>query len=205
MDVLRLVQVPGWARWSAAAAQEQVRAVALTDELTGLPNRRGFLSHGRPMVELSMRHGEAASVLFLDLDGLKQVNDVHGHAAGDRLIATAAEVLRRSQGPRDLCARLGGDEFTVLLHGCSPADVPARIAWLEELAGVGVAASIGAAHPPRDASSLDALVDHADKAMLVLKQQRRRYPRDTSMRSSVGRPIDNPEPQTLGTQHATTR
>jgi GGDEF domain-containing protein len=102
-------------------AQEQVRAVALTDELTGLANRRGFLTAGRPLLELSRRHGRSASVLLLDLDGLKHVNDTRGHPAGDALIAAAADVLRRATGPDDVCARLGGDELTVLLHGSAAA------------------------------------------------------------------------------------
>ncbi|NIZ91290.1 GGDEF domain-containing protein [Kineococcus rubinsiae] len=157
------------------AAEVRVRAIALTDELTGLPNRRAFLTAGRPLVELSLRRGVNASVLLLDLDGLKRVNDLQGHAAGDRMLAAAADVLRRSAAPQDLLGRLAGDEFTVLLHGCAPGDVPARIAWLEaSLAQEGVSASIGAAHLPRDARSLDGLVDRADEAMLVVKHERRR-------------------------------
>ncbi len=157
------------------AAEARVRAVALTDELTGLPNRRAFLAAGRPSVRLTLRRGEHASVLLLDLDGLKRVNDLQGHAAGDRMLATAADVLRRSVAPQDLLGRLAGDEFTVLLHGCPPEDVPARVAWLEAaLAQEGVAASIGSAHLPRDARSLDGLVDRADEAMLLVKRERRR-------------------------------
>ena len=96
------------------------------------------------------------------------------HAAGDRLLVTAADVLRRSQGPRDLLARLGGDEFVVLVHGCPAADVPALVSWLEQALGEhGIRASIGAAHLPQDAGSLDALVDRADEAMLAVKRRRR--------------------------------
>ena len=156
------------------AAEARVRAAAMTDELTGLPNRRAFLLTGRPLVELALRRGEQASVLLLDLDGLKRVNDVDGHAAGDRLLASAAEVLRRSVGPRDLLARLAGDEFTVLLHGCPPEDVAGRVAALEaSLAAEGISASTGAAHLPRDARSLDGLVDRADEVMLRVKRSRR--------------------------------
>ena len=156
------------------AAEARVRAVALTDELTGLPNRRAFLARGRPLVELSLRRGGQAGVLLLDLDGLKRVNDQQGHAAGDRLLVSAADVLRRSVGPHDVLARLAGDEFTVLLHACPPDELPARTAWLETaLAEEGISASIGAACLPRDARTLDGLVDRADEAMLVVKHRRR--------------------------------
>ncbi|MGJ7441633.1 diguanylate cyclase domain-containing protein [Aquipuribacter sp. MA13-6] len=156
------------------AAQARVRLAALTDELTGLRNRRGFEADGRPVVEVSLRRGEHVSMLYLDLDGLKEINDVQGHAAGDRLIVTAARVLRRGVGPEDLCARLGGDEFTVLLHGCPPTEVPGRVRWLQSaLAVEQVHASIGVAHLPRDGTSLDGLVQHADQVMLQVKQARR--------------------------------
>ena len=172
------------------AAGARVRAVALTDELTGLPNRRAFLQQGRPVVEVQLRRGGHASVLFLDLDGLKEVNDRGGHAAGDRLLAAAADVLRRSLAPGDLVARLGGDEFTVLVHGVPPDRVPARAAWLEAaLAEHGVRASIGAAHLPRDARTLDSLVDRADEAMLRVKGGRRR------VRAAGPRPAAAPSPR----------
>lgn len=105
------------------------------------------------------------------------MNDQHGHGAGDRLLASTADVLRRGQGPRDLLARLGGDELTVLVHGCTPAEVPVKVAWLEQaLAEHGVSASIGAAHLPLDGCSLDGLLDRADEAMLAVRPRRRRAP-----------------------------
>ena len=155
-------------------AQLQARAVALTDELTGLSNRRGFLAAGRPLLELSLRSGRSATVLLLDLDGLKQVNDAQGHAAGDRLLATAAEVLRRATGPGDVGARLGGDEFSVLLHGCPPSEVPARVRWLERaLEEARTPASIGVASAGEEIRSLEGLVDAADAAMYAVKRRRR--------------------------------
>jgi diguanylate cyclase (GGDEF)-like protein len=155
-------------------AQQRVRAIALTDELTGLANRRGFLVHGRPLLELSRRHGHSASVLLLDLDGLKHVNDTQGHAAGDQLIAAAADALRRVSGDDDLCARLGGDEFSVLVHGYPARQVPARVGWLQHaLAEAGVHASIGVAHVGGGDTSLEGLIGEADAAMYLDKQQRR--------------------------------
>lgn len=148
--------------------------MALTDELTGLVDRRGFLVHGRPLLELSRRHGRSASLLPLDVDGLKAVNDTQGHAAGDQLIAAAADALRRTARPGDVCARLGGDEFTVLLHGCAPQDVPRRVGRLEgALRDAGVHASIGVAHLGAGVVTLEDLVDRADAAMYEVKRQRR--------------------------------
>ena len=153
---------------------QHLRAVALTDELTGLANRRGFLAAGRPSVDRSLRSGGGAAVLFLDLDGLKQVNDSQGHAAGDRLLVTAAGALLGATSADDLCARLGGDEFTVLLPDCRPEDVPARsgrlVAAFEQLR---LPVSIGAAHLGSDTLSLEGLVDRADGAMCLVKERRR--------------------------------
>ena len=155
-------------------AQARVREAALTDELTGLPNRRDFLGRGHGLVGDRVRRGEQAALLFLDLDGLKQVNDRQGHAAGDRLLVSAAAVLRRTAGPRDLVARLAGDEFTVLLDACPPEDVAPRAARLEQaLAADGVAVSIGAACLPQDAASLEDLMARADEDMLRVKAARR--------------------------------
>ncbi|WP_380168103.1 diguanylate cyclase domain-containing protein [Jannaschia sp. R86511] len=153
------------------AAQARVRQVSLTDELTGLPNRRGFQTRARPLVEVTSRRGGHLSLLYLDLDGLKQVIDARGHAAGDDLIMATADVLERSSGPTDVCARLGGDEFAVLLHDCPVAEVGDRVRWLQDaLASAQVRASVGAAHLPEDATTLDGLLRHADQAMLRAKQ-----------------------------------
>ena len=151
-----------------------LRRIALTDELTGLANRRGFLAAGRPAMEHSRLRGKGAAVLFLDLDGLKQVNDSQGHAAGDRLIVSAAGALLGATSEGDLCARLGGDEFTVLLPDCRPEDVTERsrrlVAAFEQLR---VPVSIGAAHVGSDPVSLEGLVDRADGEMYLVKERRR--------------------------------
>ena len=147
-------------------ASAQACAAAQTDELSGLRNRNGFARAAAPLVQACTERGDGASVLFLDLDGLKLVNDAHGHDAGDQLIATAAEVLMQCAGPTDVCARFGGDEFTVLLDRCDPAGVPARVQHLREsLAARRVSASIGVAHLGRDAPTLEALLERADASM----------------------------------------
>jgi diguanylate cyclase (GGDEF)-like protein len=89
-------------------------AESLTDELTGLYNRRGLLRVGGQLLDGARRRGCGAWLLFADVQGLKEVNDRFGHAAGDRSLRAAAQVLRRSFRSADVLARLGGDEFTVL-------------------------------------------------------------------------------------------
>ncbi|HEU0103541.1 MAG TPA: GGDEF domain-containing protein [Mycobacteriales bacterium] len=152
----------------------RLRTTALTDELTGLPNRRGFLAAGREVVDRASPARAGTGVLLLDLDGLKHVNDTRGHAAGDRLLVAAAGVLQQATAPPELCGRLGGDEFAVLLPDCPPDDVPARSRQLvEALEARRVAVSIGAAHLDPDTASLEVLIDRADLAMYRVKRDRR--------------------------------
>jgi diguanylate cyclase (GGDEF)-like protein len=93
---------------------QQVQLQARTDPLTGLTNRRRFLEILEAEQARVTRDGAAAGLLFLDLDGFKQVNDRLGHAAGDALLVDVARRITACLGPDDTLARLGGDEFTVL-------------------------------------------------------------------------------------------
>lgn len=91
-----------------------VEALAHTDPLTGLPNRRALFEHLKTVTGHAQA-GVPATILMLDLDGFKTVNDQHGHQFGDRVLKQAAEVFRTECGPRALLARLGGDEFVAVL------------------------------------------------------------------------------------------
>jgi diguanylate cyclase (GGDEF)-like protein len=93
--------------------------LSVTDELTGLLNRRGFLAALRRATALTRRGGPAGAVLFGDLDGFKQVNDAFGHAVGDELLRRVGAALSERVRSTDSVARLGGDEFAVLLIGAS--------------------------------------------------------------------------------------
>jgi diguanylate cyclase (GGDEF)-like protein len=93
---------------------QQVQLQARTDPLTGLINRRRFLEILKAEQARVTREGAAAALLFLDLDGFKQVNDRLGHAAGDALLVDVAQRVTACLGPDDTLARLGGDEFTLL-------------------------------------------------------------------------------------------
>lgn len=99
--------------------QMELRSLALHDELTGLHNRRGFLLLAEQQMKISRRNHSSCLLLFLDIDGLKRINDTLGHAAGNGVIVEAAEVLRSSFRQCDILARLGGDEFAVLAVGTS--------------------------------------------------------------------------------------
>lgn len=93
----------------------QTEVLTRTDELTGLHNRRGFVSH----LDQRRRHGSLSgmSLVLIDCDRFKDVNDAHGHLAGDRVLQSVANLLRAVAGPDDVACRLGGDEFCLLVHG----------------------------------------------------------------------------------------
>ena len=98
-----------------AAKNEILEKLALTDALTGLANRRAFLDALEAELSRVRRHDRPASLLFLDLDEFKRVNDTHGHAVGDEVLAGFSQVLNRTCRRGDLAARIGGEEFAVLL------------------------------------------------------------------------------------------
>jgi diguanylate cyclase (GGDEF)-like protein len=99
-----------------AAQHEDITEQATTDALTGLPNRRSFEEQVRVTLT-GMRSSDGAGIIFVDLDKFKQINDVHGHQAGDEVLVEAAKRLNASVRGGDVVARLGGDEFTILLRG----------------------------------------------------------------------------------------
>lgn len=92
----------------------KLRQQCLSDDLTGLYNRRGFLTISRHHIDSARREGRKLLLIFGDLDGLKQINDSFGHAAGDAAIMDAAEILKASMRSSDIVARIGGDEFVIL-------------------------------------------------------------------------------------------
>lgn len=163
-----------------ALAEEKIWHNAHHDLLTGLPNRRLFLDRLEQEVKHAKRSGLPLSLLFMDLDGFKEVNDSFGHEAGDRLLSYVAERLAGCVREDDTVARLGGDEFTVILSGVKDlpdVELVARTI-IDALAmpfhlgeqPVRISVSIGITLYPRDASSPDALMDAADRAMYKAKK-----------------------------------
>jgi diguanylate cyclase (GGDEF)-like protein len=164
-------------------AQRAVTDMAVTDELTGLKNRRGLLLVGQTMVDMSRRSGAGVAVFYVDVDGLKVVNDEQGHAAGDRLIVATGQILGLVFRSADVVARLGGDEFAVLLSGAEDHEVRALTERLRSrLAESGISASVGVARPDSQHGdeSLEQLIDRADVAMYGAKRDRR---------TAVGHPV----------------
>ncbi len=157
-----------------------LESVALRDELTGLYNRRGWFVLAEHELERARRAHSARVLLFVDLDGLKQVNDKLGHREGDRAIADAARVLQSASRSSDIVGRLGGDEFVLLLGDDGQAEGARRrlITGLDEHnarsgAGFELRLSIGAeVWFPDEACSLDELVRRADEEMYAEKASR---------------------------------
>ncbi|MBI4682594.1 MAG: PAS domain S-box protein [Nitrospirae bacterium] len=103
--------------------EDQLREAAITDDLTGLLNRRGFFAFSGQQCKLADRNKKPMSLLYLDIDGLKTINDELGHKAGDNALIDAADILKRSFRKSDIIGRIGGDEFAVLLTEPSESDI----------------------------------------------------------------------------------
>jgi diguanylate cyclase (GGDEF)-like protein len=160
------------------AAEATIRFQATHDMLTQLANRAAFLPALKKVVQASAL--APAAVFFIDLDGFKPVNDVHGHGVGDELLCAVARRLERCVRQTDLVARFGGDEFIVLIREPAGPHVPKRVAQsiVEAVAEpyriegleVRVSASVGVALVPAHGRTVDEVVAAADRAMYAAKR-----------------------------------
>jgi len=166
------------------AEQEiKITELALNDELTGLSNRRGFMTLARQMQKLSDRNIHPLALIYFDLDNFKSINDTYGHAQGDAILRAFADALQRTARDADLLARLGGDEFAWLLSSQTENEAVELIERLEkELSGFNaqqatdqqVRFSHGIAHyTPRSSISIDQLLAEADAKMYKNKYSSR--------------------------------
>ncbi len=156
---------------------------AMHDMLTGLANRNMFHDRLNHALAVARRHNQLAAVLYMDLDGFKNVNDTHGHAIGDILLQHVGQRLQDSVRAEDTVARFGGDEFAVVLSVISSAaDCERFIAKLDKVLSepyliegvtVNIAASIGAAVYPIDGADFRVLIRHADEEMYAVKRARK--------------------------------
>lgn len=161
-------------------AAEQFRHLAHHDSLTGLPNRRLLGDRTEQALALARRGGHIVSLLLLDLDDFKIINDTDGHSVGDAVLGAIAQRLRRLVREADTVARLGGDEFVILLHEIVQPEDARRVAEkaieaIREPVEVGtrryrLGVSIGIAHYPAHAANMEGLMQKADIAMYCAKQ-----------------------------------
>lgn len=159
--------------------ERRLRQLAGTDPLTGLANYRQLVAELEGEVQRSNRTDRPFALVLFDLDGLKAINDTHGHLVGSRALCRLADALRHCHRSIDTAARYGGDEFALVLPETSlaPAQrVAARVASL--LADDGelpeLSVTSGVAVYPRDGATLDALIEAADRMMYEGKRDRRR-------------------------------
>jgi diguanylate cyclase (GGDEF)-like protein/putative nucleotidyltransferase with HDIG domain len=163
---------------------EQTEHESHTDPLTALPNRRSLDRQFEAGLARAERSKSSVSVVVLDLDRLKEINDTYGHEAGDRALRAVGSTLRATVRQNDLCARFAGDEFIVVLWDCSPEHEARRVLELQTAVGahpfeprpgvrVSLSISAGAARFPQDGASFDELMAAADERMYHDKAGRR--------------------------------
>jgi len=176
MKVGSYTLVLGGALLDNARLFDQVRQLAVTDPLTGLSNYRTLNNVMETEIQRSRRTGRPFVVLLFDLDGLKAINDEHGHLVGSRAICRLAGVLQSQSRAMDTAARYGGDEFAVVLPEAgdeAAASVSKRIC--DRLANDGefprATVSVGAAVFPRDGETIDTLFAAADRALYRMKRR----------------------------------
>jgi diguanylate cyclase (GGDEF)-like protein/putative nucleotidyltransferase with HDIG domain len=164
---------------------EQTRDDSLTDKLTGLPNTRFLFMHLSRELARAERLKSEVSLMVMDLDNFKDINDSHGHHVGDRALVEIARVLRNEIRPYDICARYAGDEFIVVLSGCGADEAEHKRQELQRTIDavsfearpgkpVKLGVSIGAAIFPLDGDSYEALLAAADSKMYQDKAARKR-------------------------------
>ena len=161
--------------------QERLRKMSITDELTGLPNRRGFFVLAEQQLRSAQRSRWSLVLLFADLDDFKMINDTLGHQAGDEALCSMADLFRRSYRDSDIIARMGGDEFAILLVNPTDSGVKAAQDRLQqnldqfnarENGAYQLKVSIGMAEfEPTVQSSIDALMRLADERMYAEKER----------------------------------
>jgi len=161
-------------------SEDELRRLAFTDELTGLNNRRFMRTRVSSYINFAKQNSSFLCLVMLDLDSFKQINDQHGHMAGDKVLTFFGETLTEHVGRRGIPIRYAGDEFSVVMMEAEKSDAKQMMdSFIEKLqqtpvavgddAEVNVGVSIGIAHYPQDASDYDELFKRADEALYHAK------------------------------------
>lgn len=177
-----LSEVVGAAMYHATRFDESDLYYRAThDALTELANRSAFMDRLRSLLAAPAPETRPAGILMIDMDGLKGINDNHGHRAGDAAIREVAQRIRSVSRDTDLVARLGGDEFGVILSPCEHStgidglirrlDASIRAPFSFEDTEHALGASIGGAHFPEDGDDIEHLLEQADRRMYAIKRE----------------------------------
>jgi diguanylate cyclase (GGDEF)-like protein len=156
--------------------RQRLEELALTDQLTGLYNRHYLLEVAEHKVASAKRHGHPLSLMMVDIDHFKQINDTHGHPAGDQVLHELGDFLRAQHRKEDLIAvRFGGEEFVILLENCNLEQATKRAEQIRhDIEGLNpadlrISASIGVAELHNDENDFKSLLGRADKAVYKAK------------------------------------
>jgi two-component system cell cycle response regulator len=164
--------------------QKKVRTMAVTDELTGLYNRRGFFSLVEQLLKLCKREKKGIFMLYTDVDSLKKINDTFGHKEGDMALIDIANILRKNYRESDIIARIGGDEFVVITVGTTKESAEIATSRLKKNLEIHnaeanrsykLSLSFGLAyHDPENPCSIDELLVQGDKLMYEQKRHKQK-------------------------------
>lgn len=163
--------------------EEQIRNLSMTDELTGIYNRRGFLAFSQQQLKIANRMKKGTNLFFADMDGLKWINDNFGHQEGDRAIIDVANIFKNTFRESDIVARMGGDEFAVIGIEAIHVDAEVLAARLQEnierrnkenTRPYKLSISVGVVrYNPENPCSVEELLDQADKLMYEQKRNKK--------------------------------
>lgn len=163
--------------------QEQLRELSLTDQLTGIYNRRGLFTLSDPVFKQAKRQKKGIFMLYADIDNMKEINDTAGHQAGDAILIETANILKTNYRESDIIARIGGDEFVVIPVGTAGEDIEKIVARLEKSLEIynaerkhsyRLSLSIGVTYyDPENPCSMEELLIQADELMYKHKRTKK--------------------------------
>ena len=162
----------------------EAKQISVTDEMTGLLNRRGFMNLGQKTLEISEEREQGGMVLFGDLDGLKKINDTYGHANGDKAIKAEAKILRSAFRESDVIGRLGGDEYAIVAPGLKESKVSRILKWIEDECNkwnsesgeefkLSISIGVAAFEPAKGPYQIETLLKTADAALYEEKKRKK--------------------------------